>query len=43
MPEEPNLSEKHFIEELKDFCDTEILAVIPDNKNSFNAFKDINL
>jgi len=44
MPKNPNLSEIHFIEELKDFTDVEILAVIPDDKNALqNAFKNINL
>ncbi len=42
MPKNPNLSESHFIEELKDFSDVPILAVISDDKN-FDEFKNINL
>ncbi len=44
MPKNPSLSEKYFIEELKDFCDTKILGIIPDDKNSFKeTFNNINL
>lgn len=34
MPNNPNLSEKHFIEELKDFSDIPILAVVPEDKDA---------
>lgn len=40
MPKNPNLSEENFIEELKDFTNIPILAIIPDDKN---AEIDINL
>jgi dethiobiotin synthetase len=40
MPKTPNISEKHFIQELKDFCDIPILSIIPDDKE---AIFDINL
>lgn len=48
MPNNPTLSEKNFIKELKCFDDVEILGIIPKldnpNKNSIiEAFKDINL
>ena len=42
MPKKPNLSEKHFIEELKDFSKTDILSIISEN-SGFEAFKNINL
>lgn len=41
IPKQPNLSEGHFIEELKDFSDVPILAEI--SNNDFNSFKNINL
>ena len=31
MPNNPNESERHFIEELNDFCDIEILSIIKEN------------
>ncbi len=34
MPNNPNLSEKHFIEELKDFTNVPILAVVSDDKDA---------
>ena len=44
IPKNPNLSEKHFIGELKDFCDVDIIAQIPDDKNAFKeSFLNINL
>jgi len=48
MPQNPTLSQKNFINELKDFCDVEIIGVIPKFKNPtkeqiIQEFSKINL
>lgn len=48
MPQNPNISEQHFVEELKEFSDIDILGVIPKMKNPdkdmvIKAFEGINL